>query len=265
MKQPSLGMHIAKMRMQKKMTQKELADAINVDIRTIQRIESGNVTPRMYTIKLLSDTLGSGIPVEPGNPQSDLQGFRIQLKWAFILGVIFSANYIPLIFNNIFHYLNPLLNQLLGLVQLITIIFTVRGFYLIGRLNNNTILTITSGLAIVLLPLLTISSMFNTNFINPSSVYLLFNLACINAIGQGIGFFMIGQHGKNNYKNNLYKIAGVIAVLQSILLLSTKFEILVTALTISCISNFLGLYILYTEYKEPGNTVEKSAAYPALA
>ena len=117
----------------------------------------------------------------------------------------------------------------------------------------------------VLLPLLTLSNLFNTNFINPSAAYILFNLACINAIGQGIGFFIAGQHGKNIYKNNLYKIAGVIAVLQSILLLSTKFEVLITALTISCISNFLGLYILHTEYKDPGNTGEKSTIHPALA
>ena len=76
---------------------------------------------------------------------------------------------------------------------------------------------------------------------------------------------MEGQHGKNIYKNNLYKVAGIIAVLQSILLLSAKFEVLVTALVISCISNFLGLYILYTEYKDPGHTGEKSSAYTALA
>ena len=117
----------------------------------------------------------------------------------------------------------------------------------------------------VLLPLLTISNLFNSNFINPSAVYLLFNLACINAIGQGVGFFMEGQHGKNTHKNNLYKVAGIIAVLQSVLLLSAKFEVLVTALVISCISNFLGLYILYIEYKGPGNSGEKSNAYPALA
>ncbi len=53
-----LGNAITALRIKKGMTQKELSEACTIDIRTIQRIEAGEVTPRMHTIKLLSNALG---------------------------------------------------------------------------------------------------------------------------------------------------------------------------------------------------------------
>ena len=40
-------------------TQAELADKCNLNIRTIQRIENGHVTPRFYTIQIINDVLGT--------------------------------------------------------------------------------------------------------------------------------------------------------------------------------------------------------------
>lgn len=45
-------------RKQKGLTQGEVAEECNVTIRTIQRIESGIVSPRASTIKIISETLG---------------------------------------------------------------------------------------------------------------------------------------------------------------------------------------------------------------
>lgn len=38
-------------------TQEQLAEACNINVRTIQRIESGEVQPRLYTMKVISDVL----------------------------------------------------------------------------------------------------------------------------------------------------------------------------------------------------------------
>jgi|GEM_PF-4774193 len=265
MKQPELGIHIAQMRMQKRLTQKDLADEINVDIRTIQRIESGKVTPRMYTIKLLSDVLGAKIPVESNTVQSNTGSFNRQIKWSFILAVVFSINYIPVIFNIITGSLNPFINMVAVLIHTSTIVFAVRGFYLVGRLNNNNILMITSFLAMMLLPLLSITDLWGKYFFNPAFAYLLFNLACINAIGQGIGFFIEGYQRKKSTTINLYKIAGIITIFQSLLFLSASFKVIATALIISALCNVLTSLILYLEYKESESADEKVAAYTALA
>ncbi|MCS5489833.1 helix-turn-helix domain-containing protein [Algoriphagus limi] len=46
MKQPELGKKISELRKAKGMTQEELVEKCNLNVRTIQRIEAGEVTPR---------------------------------------------------------------------------------------------------------------------------------------------------------------------------------------------------------------------------
>lgn len=58
MKQPELGKKISEMRKAKGLTQEELVEMCNLNVRTIQRIEAGEVTPRSYTVKTLFEALG---------------------------------------------------------------------------------------------------------------------------------------------------------------------------------------------------------------
>lgn len=58
MKQPELGRKILELRKQKGFTQEELVEQCNINVRTIQRIEAGNVTPKSYTMKAILDVLG---------------------------------------------------------------------------------------------------------------------------------------------------------------------------------------------------------------
>lgn len=53
MKQPELGKKISELRKEKGLTQEELVDKCNISVRTLQRIESGEVTPRSYTVKTI--------------------------------------------------------------------------------------------------------------------------------------------------------------------------------------------------------------------
>jgi transcriptional regulator with XRE-family HTH domain len=57
MKQPDLGKRIAELRKAKGLTQEELVEKCNINVRTLQRIESGEVTPRSYTIKTIFTAL----------------------------------------------------------------------------------------------------------------------------------------------------------------------------------------------------------------
>lgn len=58
MKQPELGKKISELRKAKGMTQEELVEKCNLNVRTVQRIEAGEVTPRSFTVKALFDALG---------------------------------------------------------------------------------------------------------------------------------------------------------------------------------------------------------------
>ena len=58
MQQPELGRKLTALRIAKAFTQEELVEKSNVSVRTIQRIEAGEVQPRMYTVKILLEALG---------------------------------------------------------------------------------------------------------------------------------------------------------------------------------------------------------------
>lgn len=53
MKQPGLGKKVCELRLGMGMTQSELAEKCQVSLRTIQRIEAAEVTPRSYTVKAI--------------------------------------------------------------------------------------------------------------------------------------------------------------------------------------------------------------------
>lgn len=53
MKQPELGKKITELRKGKGLTQEELVDRCNISVRTLQRIEAGEVTPRSYTVRTI--------------------------------------------------------------------------------------------------------------------------------------------------------------------------------------------------------------------
>lgn len=53
-----LGKKIQELRKEKGMTQEDLADKTGLNIRTIQRIENGDVDPRSYTLNQIAEALG---------------------------------------------------------------------------------------------------------------------------------------------------------------------------------------------------------------
>jgi transcriptional regulator with XRE-family HTH domain len=58
MQQPELGRRLTALRKEKNLTQEELVAKSHVSVRTIQRIEAGEVLPRTITVKILLEALG---------------------------------------------------------------------------------------------------------------------------------------------------------------------------------------------------------------
>jgi transcriptional regulator with XRE-family HTH domain len=53
MRQPELGRKILELRKEKGLTQEELVEKCNISVRTLQRIETGEVTPRVFTVRTI--------------------------------------------------------------------------------------------------------------------------------------------------------------------------------------------------------------------
>jgi transcriptional regulator with XRE-family HTH domain len=60
MTQPNLGKRIAELRKSKGLTQEELVEKCNLSVRTLQRIESGEGSPRSYTLRIILKALDYG-------------------------------------------------------------------------------------------------------------------------------------------------------------------------------------------------------------
>jgi transcriptional regulator with XRE-family HTH domain len=58
MQQPELGRRLTALRKERNLTQEELVEKSHVSVRTIQRIEAGEVIPRLSTVKILLEALG---------------------------------------------------------------------------------------------------------------------------------------------------------------------------------------------------------------
>jgi transcriptional regulator with XRE-family HTH domain len=87
-------------RIAKGYTQKELSELTNISTRSIQRIENGELKPRLFTVKALSKSLGFSLEEIPSEIQSEQERipnatqrkiisvgsgiFILLLAWAFI-------------------------------------------------------------------------------------------------------------------------------------------------------------------------------------
>lgn len=175
MKQPELGKKISELRKAKGLTQEELVEKCNIGVRTIQRIEAGEVTPRSYTIKTILAALESDIKLvseEDDKPISFVRWLKRlflididlnepsshlvkQLNIAWSIGLIY---FFVGLFEGVADYFmfaedsmifNSTVYIIIKIVAVVSFFYFQRGFILIGGLFKNYLLKITSYLLIV--------------------------------------------------------------------------------------------------------------------
>jgi transcriptional regulator with XRE-family HTH domain len=210
MKQPELGIKINEIRNLKGITQKELSEACNIDIRTIQRIECGDVTPRTSTLRLIAGALNCEINAFNGDKHEDALVLSHHLLLAvFVTGIIYLISWIlfsPIIPKNSFLFS---INLFVAFVYTISSVFFFYGFYNLGKIQGNPMLKISSVITMVLVPLFLITIFIATEFSFAKHLnQLIIVLSGINSI-----FFGIGLIKTKNQLMFLYKTAGIVQLL----------------------------------------------------
>ncbi len=76
MNQPELGQKVTEIRQLRGLTQEDLAEKCEVSTRTIQRIESGEVDPRTFSLRNLSEVLKNDF---------DVHGFSDEKQWLIVM------------------------------------------------------------------------------------------------------------------------------------------------------------------------------------
>lgn len=89
MKQPELGKKISELRKAKGLTQEELVEKCNLNVRTIQRIEAGEVTPRSFTVKALFEALDYQWKEAKSGFEDEEKKTPPYLYWAFAAGLVY--------------------------------------------------------------------------------------------------------------------------------------------------------------------------------
>lgn len=74
-------------RMAKGYTQKELSELSNISVRSIQRIENGEILPRSYTLKTLSEILGLSFDELQNAEPARKHRFKLNRNQKLILSV----------------------------------------------------------------------------------------------------------------------------------------------------------------------------------
>jgi transcriptional regulator with XRE-family HTH domain len=170
MKQPELGRKISELRKAKGLTQEELVEKCNISVRTIQRIETGEVTPRMYTIKTILAALEydlNAVSTDSDERNAPLiakvKDFMLadadiehspylvnQLNVAWVAGVIY---FILGFFEAAAEYTRFTTDEMIfgtaayvviKVLALVSYVFFIRGLIAIGGIFENYLLKITS-------------------------------------------------------------------------------------------------------------------------
>ncbi|GAB5526988.1 MAG: hypothetical protein Roseis2KO_48600 [Roseivirga sp.] len=173
MKQPELGKKIAELRKTQRLTQEELVDKCNISIRTIQRIEAGEVTPRDYTIKTILSALDYDI--EEIAPAEEEQTYQVeawlsrlfmikarptsaylirQLNLAMVLAIVY---FILRFVESLVDYSRFSEEAFIGdnaiifvkAALMLSVVFVQRGFVIIGSIFKNHLLQIISSVIII--------------------------------------------------------------------------------------------------------------------
>jgi transcriptional regulator with XRE-family HTH domain len=171
MKQPELGKKISELRKEKGLTQEELVDKCNISVRTLQRIEAGEVTPRSFTVKTILAALDYDLSKISDCEEKNEQKFFEWLKAFFLIEINQDKPAVYLIKQLNIAWLFGILYFILGFLEgaaeyyrieedqmifsvpfyicmkiavLIAFFFFQRGFIIVGHLFRNYLLKIMS-------------------------------------------------------------------------------------------------------------------------
>jgi transcriptional regulator with XRE-family HTH domain len=244
MKQPLLGKKITELRKQKGLTQEELVERCNVTVRTIQRIESGETTPRIYTIKTILNALGLDYEkvfereYNEGKFDKILRFFPSNLKEvlnvSFIAGIVYfvlgfvemgyyatsffdldsQTNWSNLPIKNYGSYSDNGIYIFIKIISIISFSLLMRGFVLVGSYYKNYLVELMAFVMIIMHIIFEISEIVSINFENSLVEFIMISKAV--TFGVIMIFFGVGLYRLKSHLGNLPKITGILEIITGV-------------------------------------------------
>lgn len=227
MQQPELGRQLTALRKEKNLTQEELVGKSNVSVRTIQRIEAGEVTPRIITVKILLEALGESYEsfltktsqVDETRQKKLANTKRNTLLIAALAGAVYLVAEIILGVLDIASFTEDRnwsfrLNTIYAILTMVMIAsFTLfaRGFIALSNLFENTLLKVTTYLLVVAVAGKGILDIGSLSVQEVDSLWLVYAVVSVmfGAIGIGFGISLIRLQDS---MGELSRIAGMLEI-----------------------------------------------------
>jgi len=221
MKQPDLGKKLADFRNEIGLTQEQLSDKTKINIRTVQRIETGEVTPRVYTLKVILETLGRSLDDLNGDFKEYVVEKPEIFKTAWIASialVVSNALFLTIVVlrdlygirSGIYHFSVPVLLSIFILTILLN-----RGIIHAGKTFNNKFFVVTGYIGVVLCALVCLLQIVKFYSALPHIEQIskaFITLSAVNGIFYGVGLVL--------FKRQVFELAvltGILMILQSVL------------------------------------------------
>ncbi|MCT4697923.1 MULTISPECIES: helix-turn-helix domain-containing protein [Tenacibaculum] len=233
MKQPELGKRIFQLRKEKGLTQEELVEQCNINVRTIQRIEAGEVNPRSYTLKTILEALGEDFKIIDKNNSSknnqnewtnnELKILRNSRVFAILYLVITLIGLIIetyLVANHIQYEKVFFLRTLYMIPFFIILIYFLKGYKIIAEKFNNSFLISAVKVYIVTSIIMLIITFFTTSpgFLN--SLDIVLSILLMLAFGAGELIMGLGILKLKENLGSLAQITGVVKIVNGCMLIT---------------------------------------------
>lgn len=234
MLQPELGTRLVELRKEKNLTQEELVEKSHVSVRTIQRIESCEVMPRLSTVKILWEALGEKF--EPSTKSNQVMetptkslpnANRMTLLVAALAGAIYLICEIILGTLDITWYTNGgklaftwnVVYVSLTVLMVISYALFARGFIALSNVFENTLLKSAAYMLIIATAALGVLDVTSLSVEHPKTLWLTYAMAAVLFGTLSIVFGMALIRLQDSM-GELSRAAGVLEIVMGCLLIT---------------------------------------------
>jgi transcriptional regulator with XRE-family HTH domain len=270
MQQPELGRRLTALRKERNLTQEELVEKSHVSVRTIQRIEAGEVLPRMITIKILLEALGESYE-SFSNKQTQVMETqksilpttnRNTLLVAVLAGTVYLISEIILgtmdiawfTDNRDWGFRMNAIYTTLTIVMVISFALFARGFIALSTVFENSLLKVAAYLFVVVTVGKGILDVSSLSVENIESIWIFYAVIAVvmGAVGIVFGVSLIRlQDGMGE----VARIAGILEIVIGCLLITVVlFFITYVVLVPTVVVEILVLYRGYEYLSKPIET-----------
>lgn len=260
MQQPELGRQLTALRKERNLTQEELVEKSHVSVRTIQRIESGEVMPRLSTVKILVNALGENYesfltrPTQDMKQQKSPNVNRNTVLVAALAGAVYLVSEIILGVMDLTrftghddwgYWMNTIYT---GITVMMVTSFTLfaRGFIVLGRVFENSLLRLMAYILITAMVGMGILDISSLPVKEVESLWVPYSVAALlfGSISIGFGVSLIRLQDS---MDELARIAGILEIVMGCLLVTVVLFFITYVILIP--ATVVEILILYRGYE----------------